>query len=560
MKHINAMLAISALGSSSALGTITYNTVGPIDIDEFDLGGGRFGYTIKQLNNTSISVQFKGTSSSDEIAFINVLSRTDGFGTDSIVLLSFSEDDGSETTLGSVGRITVQDPTDTHVATTVVRFSGDLGDSAGGDTWDLASLPFIDIGGNLYADLIIDDRVNGTSTFTTEITVGGSWLDGDLYKNTGNINVVRAVGSISGTSSDPIEIWSSGSINRVEAASMSEVRIGSQTAGYSGNTEIGKITTFTGDFTSSFAMTIDELTDMDIAGDFDADITLLSAMPAAGDWRIGDTFASTAIISLPSLGLDGLFQINTENVGGQFLGDVEVGSITLAPNYEDLSSDIGDGAVGAAPYNFHQFEGPLSSGDVRNCFPHHIEQIFVGSCEDVTSLDDVIIDHYGPIFVNGTGPHFRVEYRPDFLPGGWTDVTSMFEVDTTKTDTANGGVERRAFLKAAAGNANAFNSAGRFRFRPLAGKVKSANVDGTPDVAYDSSVVSGDLGATTGTQYDWYQFRVRLSLCRSGSATFEGEQVNSTDITEWLIEPFEVNSDGATDTQDYVDMSNNYNP
>jgi len=415
---------------------------------------------------------------------------------------------------------------------------------------------------DLYANLIVDDRVSGSSSITTEITVRGSWLDGNVYQNAGLINLLRVTGSISGTSTDPIEIWSVDQINSVSAASISDVRIGSQTAGYSGNSDIGEIRTTTGEFTSSFTMTIDELTDMDIAGDFDADITLLSAMPTAGVWDIGDSFASTAVTSVPALGLDGSVQINTNDSGGQFLGDIEVGSVTLAPDYEDLSNDIGDGAAGEAPYNFHQFEGPLSTGDVRNCFPHHTEQIFVGACEDVTSLDEVIIDHYGPVYVDGAEPYFRVEFKPDFGLT-WKPVTNYI-VDTSRTDTTDGGSNRRIYL---IGNTSGlttydFNSAGRFRIRPVPGKVKSALGLGSsnPDVEYDSSVVSGDEGSTTGTQYDWFQFRVRLSLCQSGMATFEGEQVNTADMTAWLVEPFEVNADGFTDIQDFIDMADAYTP
>lgn len=144
MTSAKTLLALAALSTSSAFGAITYVTSGPVTVTPTNLGGGRFSYVIQQTANGSGGVRFEGTSSSDIIETITVLSRPVS-GDDSFITLSFSKADGTETTLGAVEEIDVIDPTDTSVSTGVVRISGDVG--AAGTTWDLASLQFIDISG-----------------------------------------------------------------------------------------------------------------------------------------------------------------------------------------------------------------------------------------------------------------------------------------------------------------------------------------------------------------------------------------------------------------------------
>jgi hypothetical protein len=75
-------------------------------------------------------------------------------------------------------------------------------------------------------------------------------------------------------------------------------------------------------------------------------------------------------------------------------------------------------------------------------------------------------------------------------------------------------------------------------------------------------VVSGDLGSTSGTQYSWYAFGVQTYLAMGGSSAplFEGDQVNASDIAAWPAEPFETNADGETDSSDFADMVDAYDP
>lgn len=230
-----------------------------------------------------------------------------------------------------------------------------------------------------------------------------------------------------------------------------------------------------------------------------------------------------------------------------------------APYYKALSHTFGGGAVGLAPFNFHQFAGPApaSRADL-DCNPWHTEFIVVGDCEEVTSLNAAVIDHYGPVYADGSGPHYRIEFRPAFTAPGnptWYDVSAQFEVDTAATATSSTSTNRAVRIVPVPTNSNGFEAAGTFRFRPLDGKIKCAGVTGNPDVAYDSGIVSGDFGNTTsGTQHHWYQFRVGLSPCPGGSPLFENDRVNPSDIAAWIDEPFEVNMDGQICQQDLADL------
>lgn len=170
-----SLISIPAIACAGAFGTITYVTSGPVSVRATDLGGGRYSYVIQQTANGSGAVRFQGTSSTDVIEKITVFARP-VVGDISFITLSFCQADGTMTTLGAVEEIAVINPADTVVSTGVVRISGDIG--APGKAFDLASMPFLIADGDLYADLIVDNRYNGATTNTSEITIAGSWLDG----------------------------------------------------------------------------------------------------------------------------------------------------------------------------------------------------------------------------------------------------------------------------------------------------------------------------------------------------------------------------------------------
>jgi hypothetical protein len=237
-----------------------------------------------------------------------------------------------------------------------------------------------------------------------------------------------------------------------------------------------------------------------------------------------------------------------------------------APYYKALSHTFGGGAIGLAPFNFHQFTGPAPiDRDDLDCNPQHLESFNIGACGDSDSLNQVVIDHYGPIYAAaGTDPHFRVEFLTAIqpVPNGtpWVDVTHLFAVDTNQTSQSIASTKLKAVIIPDINtNKTGFSGIGAYRIRPIENRVKCAGVANNPNVAYDSNVVSGDLGSTTGQQYDWYQFNTGYVLCPN-SLVFEDGQVSSADLAAWLDEPFEVNMDGDICSQDFDMMLNAYQP
>jgi hypothetical protein len=540
-------------------------------INEVSLGQNRYEIQITQgATAGSGLVGIRMTNPNDVITKITVY-RNPAHNLNSI-LLNISNN-GSKADFAAIEAIDVVSPSNRFLDISLINITGNLGTPSSITTIEAGQIRNIDISGNWYANVVVDDQTTTSSLNLNTVRVRSDWLGGGLYWNTPtSFGTITVDGDISGSSIDPIEIWSKNNITSVSAGSITNARIGSQTNGFSGFSAVTSITTTNGDFVSSAPMTMASLGSMDINGDFDAEITLNGAMGSLSSlYQIRDSFASTALLSLPANGLLGTILINTNNASGQFLGDIEVGSTVLSPDYTTLSSALGNGATGLAPFNFHQFTGPLpaSRGDL-DCDPFHTEYLSVGACEEVTVLTHVDIEHYGPVFVRGAADQYRVEFRPAFTGGGptWFDVSSQFVVDTTFTATTEANAHRVVRLINAAGSQTDFAAAGWFRFRPLIitkddideHQVRCAWVNGNPGVAYDSSIVSGDLGNTSsGPQYDWYQFRVGLVPCPPESMLFEGDQVNASDIAAWIDQPFEVNMDGQICSQDLADMLAAYN-
>ena len=266
--------------------------------------------------------------------------------------------------------------------------------------------------------------------------------------------------------------------------------------------------------------------------------------------------------------------LNHGIAGDSWDGEVSVGlsptdlnRLILTENYTTLSDSIGGGAFGSSPFNFHQREEAPPAGENRDCNPYQLEVVDVGRSEELRS---VVISHYGPVYVVtentdpialcdeiDTGPHFRVEFLPwmDVNPV-WVDRTSLFEVDLCETSYDDPlSLLHAVRLVAKDDNAKGFKAAGTWRIRPLAGRVKSGGYY-NPDVEYDSSVVSGDLGGAG--DYSWYQFDIRLVLQPGVFALDSGNGPTSLDLASWITEPFETNADGETDSQDFIDMAEQY--
>jgi hypothetical protein len=460
-----------------------------------------------------------------------------------------------------------------------------------------------DITGNLTVGA--DVGLNGQPGYIGDLTVGGN-IGRRIEAFDGYIERVVAGGDI-GTVAVPAtitanRIGASAFIERIEAEAIyADITCDEPTA------YIESIVTRSGNFvgsirTSNTSTSAPGVDSIDIAGDFDGEFIVENDLLVP--FRIGGSLMLDSVLSIGN-GLEAPVEAPTEptiligdplGLQGQIIADanngangwnhyVRVGAAgtapvdldgqlttgpDAAPFYKRLSSALGGGATGLAPFNFHQFTGPTPAIRAElSCNPHHQESVQVGDCGDFDELNEVIIEHYGPIYavcVNGeedTDPQFHVEFLTAIqpLPNGtpWENVTHLFKVDFTRTSDDNASTNRRAYLIPSGANKSGFNAAGIFRIRPITNRVKSAGVAGDPNVAYDSNVVSGDLGSTTTQQYDWYQFEVGFVTCPSESL-FQGGQVASTDLVAWLDEPFEVNMDGETCSQDFDMMVDAYQP
>lgn len=317
-------------------------------------------------------------------------------------------------------------------------------------------------------------------------------------------------------------------------------------------------------------MTMNSLGGLSVGGDYNADVTLSTALVSSAFIDIAGEMASTAAIRLPASGLQGQITVNSAASGADaWDGDVVVGSTTLTATddpdddeayYTDLSAELGGGAVGRAPFNFHQ-RRTSPGATARDCDPYQSEAVFVGP--SYGDLDEVRIRHYGPVYVDtsGGGNAFRIEFKSDVLSSSWVDRSDYFIVDDTQTATdANAIAPHRDIYLTHDGTkgSTGFEAAGRWRIRPIAGKVKCADVTGNPDVRWVSNVVSGNLGAGSGTQYSWYAFRVFLEATSGGMLLQDANAPTADDISEWLLSPYEVNADGETDAQDFADLSAAY--
>lgn len=139
-----------------------------------------------------------------------------------------------------------------------------------------------------------------------------------------------------------------------------------------------------------------------IYGDFDGDAIIDTSFD--GIWICGGLTTGHTIKIRQNLGegaslgfsifgsgfLDGQVIINADNDGSEWLGSVGVGeiSLTVAPYY--FNNDIGDGAVGLAPYHIHE----------EGCTPPNHGYVDASEFDDTTGAGGVVIRYYGPINIS----------------------------------------------------------------------------------------------------------------------------------------------------------------
>lgn len=431
---------------------------------------------ITQGTNCCALVWLDSDDTNDIIWTITIFNNPDNF--DDQVTLTIRDNQASveKSSLLGVEEIIIDSPTNTYVDLRHLAIEGSVGSTSSLKTINASTMRAHEVGGDLNANIVIDNQTNSL-TDDLSVEIDGDVNRGGIYNNSGDITSVAvgtlgSGGDVAPVSGDAPEFWSISSIGSVTVTGNFEGRIGSNSEGFLGSPDVSTIDV-AGNFVGTSAMTVNSLNTLQVGGDFDADMTISSATGSAGFYDIAGEISSAAEISLPSDGLEGQVIVNSGYTSDVWDGDVVVGSTTLSPNYTELSSELGGGQVGVAPFNFHQRTTAPDTGQSKDCNPYHTEAV-TAAYNPSTGKNDVIasvnIRHYGPVFADGAGSHFRVEFKSDVMPSSWVDRTSLFEIDTSVTGTSALTADRDAVIKGTVFNVNGFTAAGVCCFR--AGRVR----------------------------------------------------------------------------------------
>ena len=288
------------LGRSNATAS-ALPVVGSIDL---------YDVVARQLVNCCCTVRVYTNSSSDSIRDILIENNNGapGGGTEDVddqMSLYISAPGELRASLQAVNSITNGVPAKTRLRIVEFMIDGSVGNPNGTSEIQASLLNTFDIGGDLYAAIIVDN-VTGSSTGSgvMNVQIDGDIVRGGIYQNDGVINEIK-VGVLGVSGGDVVselgfapEFWSSNQINSVIVHGDFEGRIGSNSLGYSGHPNVGSIEVG-GDFTGTSPMEMVSLNSFTVGNDFDAEITIQNAMLPGSVYDIGGNFASTASIDLP---------------------------------------------------------------------------------------------------------------------------------------------------------------------------------------------------------------------------------------------------------------------
>ncbi len=217
----------------------------------------------------------------------------------------------------------------------------------------------------------------------TQLDFGGA-VTGNVSAANGLIKNIEAGGTI-GSVGTPISITAHDYVRRVMGASVHAVINATGTGVPYG--AVARLVTTAGDFTGSLTceriVPIDQgqyNIDWNIAGDLVADVTCEWYLHSDFTIYVDGSLEGDVTFDLDD-GLRGQIIINAADDGGQWNGTITVDDMTLsAPNYTQTSAQIGGGAVGLAPFNFH----------ATNCVP-------ADNATVTSETESVTLSHYGPV-------------------------------------------------------------------------------------------------------------------------------------------------------------------
>ena len=240
--------------------------------------------------------------------------------------------------------------------------------------------------------------------------------------------------------------------------------------------------------------------------------------------------------------------INDNDNAGVWEGPVEFPTFTIddgavqpntAPFYERLPSELGGGAIGLAPFTFHNKAGLVVAPTVSSTQFEAGDTLIVQAGDD----DQIVIEHYAPVFASGvpleihklvSGPIGNDSSWEDMAGNPLDDVTTEWTQTVSSTATLG---ERTVTLEPAVDW-----EAGWYRAKPAGttGGLKCGFVTGTPDAAYDS-------GRTDALE-EYFYFRIRVLSFLDLSQNFA---IDTPDASMWLNDPVDFNDDGSADGTDF---------
>ncbi len=413
-------------------------------------------------------------------------------------------------------------------------------------------------------------RVRGTGTqgLAGAISAQGGGINliastsGGLFGNvsaTGDIASIDMGGAI-GTSTTPVSITTTGHGSDVGTVKGTAVyanittphqsnprgdtkRIEATTGGFKGS-----LTTYVMQGTALGTPAIDLATNLDANVDvfaLDRGLTIDGSILAGRTVRVGRALAAQAPVVIGSGGLQGQIILNAENIDGTWSGSVTVGSTTLSPTpyYTQLSSQLGGGAVGLAPYNCH----------VQDCDPPHLSVL---TEEEVgEGLSSVVVRHYGPVNFASGFPFVVMETElPNYVDVPNSICWECCGVGTCSYSPPVPGclgtpVNISSSLSAVQSETNPrdiiVSGVGGFKFSQWHTYCFKPLRTATSNKLY----CEGVTGSPVVTDYI-YRFAIIGSMF---DLNYSGD-VEYGDVTEWFEEPVDFNGDEAADSADLAEL------
>lgn len=119
--------------------------------------------------------------------------------------------------------------------------------------------------------------------------------------------------------------------------------------------------------------------------------------------------------------MQGQIIINAGNGGGEWNGAISIDETTISgPNYTQTSAQLGGGAVGLAPFNYH----------ATNCIPAHNSTV-------TSEPSTVTLSHYGPVEKHGDqgGLEIKIQRHPiNISCASCEDVTDVFSWEYSSSE------------------------------------------------------------------------------------------------------------------------------